>query len=108
MAATARANANGTSHAEAYRHLEERDHPWRRELFLKGRNMTAGHLVYWMRTNQFSIEETAEIWDLPVETVKEAVLYYERNRQLIEEDVDEERRRAEAVATHIGPAALSR
>ena len=31
--------------AEGYQYPEHREHPWRKQLYLKGRNMTVAHLV---------------------------------------------------------------
>ena len=93
---------------ELYQYLERRSDNWRQELYLKGRNMTVGHLVYGMRANKLTPEEAAENYDLPLAQIKEALLYYERHRDLIEQDADEERRRIEALATHLGPTAVPR
>jgi uncharacterized protein (DUF433 family) len=79
-----------------YHYLERRPGSWRRELFLKGRNMTVGHLVYAMRANRITLEQAVENYDLPIEQIQEALRYYRFNRDLIEADVDEERRRAAA------------
>lgn len=65
--------------------------------------MTVGHLVYGMRANKFTPEEAAENYDLPLEQIHEALLYYERHRDLIEQDVDNERRAAEAEGIIIDP-----
>lgn len=100
--------ASAHSDAEQYKYLERRPESWRRQLFLKGRNMTVGHLVYGMRANRLIPEEAAENYDLPLEQVQEALLYYERHSDLIEQDVEDERRQIEALATHRGPTALSR
>ncbi|HEY8283516.1 MAG TPA: hypothetical protein VIJ28_03940 [Chloroflexota bacterium] len=47
-----------------YRHLEERSHPWRRQLWLRGRNMTVGQLVATMRANHLAPEQAAIDLDL--------------------------------------------
>ena len=92
---------------ETYRFLERRPHPWRKELWVVGRNMTVGHLLYHMRANKFTAEEAAEDFELPLELVHEALLYYLRHKDLIEADVNEERRQAEAIVTYRGSAAVS-
>jgi uncharacterized protein (DUF433 family) len=95
-------------HQEVYRYLEARPHSWRRELYLKGRNMTVGQLVYDMRANNITPEEAVANYDLPLEQVLEALLYYQRHRELVEADVDEERRDGESRGIVIGPRPLSR
>jgi len=76
---------------EHYRYLVEKPDKWRKQLYLKGRNMTVGQLVYSMRANNLSAEEAAADMDLPVEQVREAQAYYEINRDLIEREADEEK-----------------
>ena len=52
---------------ETYQHLEQRPHRWRKQLFLKGRNMAVVHLVYSMRTNHVSPDDPAARWALVVD-----------------------------------------
>ncbi len=73
-----------------HRYLVERPHPWRRQLYLKGRNMTVGQLVATMRANHLSPEEAAEDMDLPLEQVREALAYYDLHRDLVDMELQEE------------------
>ena len=75
-----------------YRYLVTRSEKGRQQPYLKGRNMTVGQLVYKMRANQLSAEQAAEDMDLPVEQVVEALAYYHTHRELIESEVEEEKR----------------
>jgi uncharacterized protein (DUF433 family) len=97
-----------TDEQETYHYLERRPHPWRMQLYLKGRNMTVAHLVYGMRANQFGPEEAAEDFDLPLEQVQEALHYFRRHRDVVERDQDEERRRIEAAGYVIDPPSVLR
>lgn len=81
-----------TLEGETYQHLERRPHPWRKQLYVRGRNMTVAHLVLGMRANQQSPEEAAQDADLPLEVIEEALRYYRRHRDIIEHDQDEEKR----------------
>jgi len=90
---------------ETYVYLEQRPHRWRRQLFLKGHNMAVVHLVYGMRTNSLSPEDAAREYDLPLAQVNEALAYYARHRDLIEEEQREERRLLEAAGVAIDPPA---
>ena len=85
----------GTRRRAAYRFLEPRPHPRRRQWWLKGRNVTVGQLVYSMRASGLlgDPEAAARDFDLPVEQVREALDYYGHHRRLIEEEADEEKRR---------------
>lgn len=77
-----------------YRYLVSRPHPWKRQLFIKGRNMTAGNLVYTMRKEKMTVEEAAKDFNLPMDAVLEALHYVEHNRPLIEVEVLEEKIRS--------------
>ncbi len=72
--------------------LIARPHPWRRQLWIKGRNMTVGQLISTIRANQLSLEEASEDLELPLDAIREAQAYYAANRALIELEASEERR----------------
>jgi len=76
---------------EHYQYLVSRPERWRKQLYLKGRNMTVGQLVYKMRANQMTAEQAARDMDLPVEQVLEAMVYYQTHRQLIESEAEDEK-----------------
>jgi uncharacterized protein (DUF433 family) len=80
--------------AEGWRYLRVKPGNWRRQLWLTGRNMTVGQLVYSMRAEGMldDPEAAAVDFELPVEQVREALEYYRRHRDLIEADADEEKR----------------
>ena len=73
-----------------YRYLTARPHSWKKQLFLKGRNMTVGQLISTMQANNLSIEEAAEDLDLPIEQIQEALAYYQTDQTLIELEAREE------------------
>jgi uncharacterized protein (DUF433 family) len=75
-----------------WRYLIARPHRWRKQLSLKGRNLTVGQLVSTMKANNLTAEQASVNLDLPREAVEEALAYYEENRTLIEEEADAERR----------------
>lgn len=91
----------------SYKYLVSRPHPWRKQLFIKGRNMTVGHLIYSIRTNNFSQEEAARDFDLPLAAIKEALQYYALNRELIEIEAIEEKRLLQEKEYHLEPENLS-
>jgi len=90
--------------SEHYRYLVAKPESWRKQLYLKGRNMTVGQLVYTMRANNLSAEEAALDIDLPVEQVREAQAYYETHRELIEAEADEEKRYLLSQGVQLEPA----
>jgi uncharacterized protein (DUF433 family) len=75
-----------------WRFLAIRPHRWRRQLFVRGRNLTVGHLVMTIRANRMTPEQAAEELGLHVEAVREALCYYDQNRELIAQEAAEERR----------------
>ena len=76
-----------------YKHLEARPDSWRKQLYLKERNMTVWHVVGRMQAHGYSSAEAAEQFDLSLEAVVEAVDYYQRNKDLVDADTAEEGRR---------------
>ena len=73
--------------------LVERPHPWRRELWVKGRKLLASAVWLDALTNGMGPREAAENWDLPLEACEEIFAYCEANKALIEAEVNEERQR---------------
>lgn len=73
-----------------YKYLESRPHPWRKILWIKGRNMHVWHLVATMLREGEAPEETAKNFGLPVEAVLEALDYYQRNKALVDAETEEE------------------
>ena len=71
--------------------LVRRDHPWRRQLWVKGRNITAGDLVRTASIEGWPPEEAAHQFDLPLEAVIEAFRYAESARELISAEEAENR-----------------
>jgi hypothetical protein len=66
-----------------WEHLVTRKHPWRRQLYLKGRNMTVRQLVGTVKANEWDPAEAARNVDLPVEGILEALRYAEENKELL-------------------------
>src|SRR5712692_3325111 len=64
---------------EPWQYLVRRQHPWRKQLYIKGRNMTARQLVGSMKANEQGEEKAAADYRLPIEAVREALAYVEMN-----------------------------
>jgi uncharacterized protein (DUF433 family) len=91
-----------------YDYLVARSETGYKQLYLKGRNMRVGQLIYTMRANQLSADEAAADLDLPLAQVREAELYYHIHRELIEQEADEEKRRLGALGVRLEPLNLPR
>jgi hypothetical protein len=93
---------------EPWQHLVARRHPWRKQLFLKGRNMTVRQLVGTVKANRFSDEEAAADLHLPVEAIREAFAYFEANPEVIELDAAHERSLRKLHGVGRGPESVPR
>jgi uncharacterized protein (DUF433 family) len=76
---------------EPWQYLVRRQHPWRKQLYIKGRNLTARQLVGSTKANHLDEEAAAADHRLPVEAVREALAYVESNRDLLETEAEIER-----------------
>jgi hypothetical protein len=76
-----------------WQHLIARPHRWRRQLWVKGRNMTVGQPISTIRANRLTPEQASDNLELPLAAICEALTYYAENRGLIELEATEERRR---------------
>jgi uncharacterized protein (DUF433 family) len=92
---------------EPWQYLVRRQHPWRKQLYFKGRNLTARQLVGSMKANQLDEAATAADYHLPVEAVREALAYVESNRDLLETEAEIERLMLKRGAVARGPQAVS-
>ena len=71
-----------------YKYLEPRPKNWRNQLWIKGRNMTAWHLIAAMQTGHETPEQTAENFGLPLEAVIEAMHYYALHKDIVEAEAE--------------------
>lgn len=74
-----------------YRYLTPRPERGRQQLYLKGRNMTVGQLVYDIRATHQSPQQAATDRELPLDQVLEALAYYETHQELVDSEMAEEK-----------------
>ena len=87
-------SGNGSGHHDSrWQYLIARPHRWRKQLSIKGRNMTVGQLISTLRASRMTPEQASDDLDLPLAAICEALTYYAENRALIELEASEERRR---------------
>jgi uncharacterized protein (DUF433 family) len=89
-----------------WEHLVARRHPWRKQFFIKGRNMTVRQLVGGVRANQFTEEQAAANYDLPVEAIREALAYAAENAELLDLEAAYERYLLAQGGNRRGPQAV--
>ncbi|MGL5065902.1 MAG: hypothetical protein ACRC62_38530 [Microcoleus sp.] len=93
-----------TTEIENLQYLVARPHPWRKQLYVKGRKLLASTIWQDMNANGMSPEEAAENWDLPLSAICEAIHYCESHQELLKLEADEERYRLETKGVQIEPA----
>jgi len=76
---------------EPWRYLVRRQHPWRKQLYIQGRNLTARQLAGSIQANQLDDKKTAENYHLPVEAIREAITYVEKNSAFLTAEAEIER-----------------
>jgi hypothetical protein len=89
-------------------YLVEQAHPWRRQLFVKGRKLPASSVWAGMQANGLTVEEAADDWDLPVAAVREIIEYCHDNKQLLQMEADEELRLLQEKGIEVAPPATNR
>ncbi|MGF1514762.1 MAG: hypothetical protein ACFB5Z_13860 [Elainellaceae cyanobacterium] len=77
----------------SWQFLISRPHPWRQQLYIKGRKLLASTLWQDTIANDMSTEQAAENWNLPLAAVHEAIQYCETHQGLIKLEAEEERYR---------------
>jgi len=88
-----------------WRWLVARPHPWRKQLWVKGRKLLASQVWSDMNSNRRTTSQAAEDWDLPAEAIEEIIRYCEENAALLALEADEERRRLRDAEAWLAPAA---
>jgi hypothetical protein len=90
--------------SESWRWLVSRPHPWRRQFWVKGRKLLASQVWADLRTNDLTLEQAAEEYELPTQAIEEVRRYCEANAALIALEADEERRRLQDAGVSLAPA----
>ena len=75
-----------------WQYLEKRSHPWRQQLYIKGRRVKANVIYSDMIVNEETPEEAAENWDLPLAAISEVIEYCQSHQELLKQEAAEERR----------------
>jgi hypothetical protein len=89
-------------------YLVEHAHPWKKQLFVKGRKLPAAAVWTAMIANKLSVKEAADNWDLPEDAIREIIDYCDANKALLEMEAAEELRRLEEKGIGVGAKAALR
>lgn len=79
-----------------WQYLEKRPHPWRQQLYIKGKRLRAFTVWMDMIVNEMTPEEVAVSKEIPLAAVHEAIEYCETHQDLLEREAQRERRYLEA------------
>lgn len=87
---------------KGWTYLVEHAHPWKKQLYIKGRKLPAAVVWSEMHVNKLSIEDAVENWDLPKEVILEVLQYCEAHKTLLEMEAAEEERLLREKGIEIG------
>ena len=77
----------------AWQWLVPREHPWKTQLWVKGRKLLASSVWSDMKANDMDRGTAMDNWELPGEAIDEIQAYCEASRALIQAEAAEERLR---------------
>jgi len=97
----------GEMPVEPWKYLVRRAHPWRKQLYIQVRNLTARQLVGGIKANRFDDEKAAANYQLPIEAIQEALAYVEKNKELLETEAEIERLMLKRGGVARGPQPVS-
>ena len=86
-----------------WQYLAKQNHPWRKQLYVKGQKLLASTVWQDMITNGMSVEAAADNWDLPLDAIDEIIRYCESNQDLLKLEADEEHYRLVANGVSFEP-----
>ena len=86
-----------------WKHLAPRSDSWRKQFYLKDRNVTVGQLVGSIQVSGLTAEQASDDFGLPLEVIKEALTYFEQNRALILREAAAERKWLEENGCRLEP-----
>lgn len=92
---------------EPWKHLVRRPHPWRKQLYIQGRNLTARQLVGGIKANNLNEKKAAANYQLPVEAIREALAYVDKNEELLATEAEIERLMLKREGVARGPQPVS-
>ncbi len=98
----------GSPQSETWQFLVSRPHPWRRQLYIKGRKLRASTLCSGITVNEMTPEEAAKDWNLPLAAIYEAIQYCKNHEALLSLEAEEERRRIDARGSSLEPTSFMR
>ncbi len=78
-----------------WHYLEQRPHPWRKQLYIKGKRIKASVIYSDMIVNHETPTEAASNWDLPIKALEEVIEYCQTHQELLKLEAEQGRKRLE-------------
>lgn len=91
-----------------WQYLESRPHPWRKQLYIKGKRIKASVIYSDLIVNSMTLDEAAFNWDLPKEAITEVIEYCQTNQELLKEEAEQGRRKLEEKGVELDPQVVNR
>lgn len=92
---------------DPWQYLVRRKHPWRKQLYIKERNLTARQLVGSIKANKLDEASAAANFQLPLEAIREAISYVDQNKELLAAEAEIERQKLKQGGVARGPEPVS-
>lgn len=86
-----------------WQYLEKRPHPWRQQLYIKGKRIKASVIYSDMIVNEITPEEAVDNWELPLAAIQEVIEYCQTHQELLKQEAQEGRRRLEEKGVPLEP-----
>lgn len=90
------------SYLEPWLYLVPCEHPWKRQLFVKGCKLPAAAVWNAINANSLCLEQAMDNWDLSAEAINEIIEYCESNQDLLRIEAQEELRRLREKGIEVG------
>lgn len=91
-----------------WKYLVEIAHPWKKQLYVKGRRLSAANVWLDTEVNKLSRNQAADNWELPIEAIDEIMEYCEANKELLQMEAAEEERLLIEAGVKLEPETPSR
>lgn len=86
-----------------WNYLVQLSHPWKKQLYVKGRKLPAAAVWNAALANNLTRAEAADNWELPLSVIDEIFEYCEENKDLLQMEAAEEGRRLTEKGIKLGP-----
>jgi hypothetical protein len=90
-----------------WQYLEQRPDSWKKQLYIKGRKLTAFGIWMDMIVNELTPYDACDNWDLPMSAITEVIEYCETHQELLKAEAESERRYLEERGIPLEPKIIN-